>query len=466
MPATATFNSTNVRNSIALAWSRMHLGVASVLAPSKAVETAARLFATPPRHAHTAREQELLATGTRFDIAFWAPDQSGTSAASGVTPRTNSAASGVTPRANSAASGVTLAAWRFGAATRPAIVASHGWGGRGAQFRAFVPALLEAGYQVILFDHVGHGFSSGGESSLIHFMRGIDAVVSRVESQGANVVALIGHSLGAAAAGAWLNANKREMRTVLIAPPISIERYSGWFARKLGLPESVRSQMQQRFERRLGHRWDEFELPQSVRNVRAKALVVHDAGDREVTPASGLSLARAWPGARFLRTEGLGHRAILRDPQVATDVVDFIANRVVFSPPPTRGEASAYVEPAPSAEGDAMKKRMEEQSLRTLTLAVVGFVALLIAVPEWARAGVIVFGAIYAVLVYVLDPNVRNWIPDHRRNSGVRDDTRRRSGVRDDTRRRSGVRDDTRYRGDSALTSARAKSPAGRRAAT
>jgi pimeloyl-ACP methyl ester carboxylesterase len=335
MPATVALNSTNVRNSIALAWSRMHLGVASVLAPSRAVETAARLFATPPRHAHTAREQELLATGTAFEVsADWTPDQSRT------------AASGVT---NSNASGVTLKAWRFGATTRPAIVMSHGWGGRGAQFRAFVPALLDAGYQVIVFDHIGHGFSSGRESSLVHFMRGIDAVVRRVESQGAPVVALIGHSLGAAAAGAWLNANGREMRAVLVAPPTSIERYSGWFARKLGLPESVRREMQQRIERALGHRWEEFEPPQSVRNVRAKALVVHDAGDREVAPASGLALARAWPGAKFLRTEGLGHRAILRDPEVVADVLDFITDRVVFAPPPKRGEASAYFEPAPIA---------------------------------------------------------------------------------------------------------------------
>ena len=312
MPATVASNSTNVRNSIVLAWSRMHLGVASVFAPARAVETAARLFATPPRHAHTAREQELLAMGTRFDVDG-------------------------------------LAAWRFGAPTRPAIVVSHGWGGRGAQFRAFVPALLDAGYQVIVFDHTGHGFSTGRESSLVHFMRGIDAVVGRVESQGASVVALIGHSLGAAAAGAWLNANGREMRTVLVAPPTSVERYSGWFARKLGLPESLRRQMQQRIERALGHRWEEFELPQSVRNVRAKALVVHDAGDREVAPASGLALARAWPGARFLRTEGLGHRAILRDPQVVADALDFITDRVVFAPPPKRGEASAYFEPAPIA---------------------------------------------------------------------------------------------------------------------
>ena len=300
MPAAASINSTNVRNSLAFAWNRMHLSIASVLAPAKAVDAAARLFATPPRFAHTPREQELLATGYRFDVV--APD-------------------------------ARLAAWRFGNAGRPAIVVSHGWGGRGAQFRAFVPALLEAGYQVIVFDHAGHGLSEGDESSLIHFMRDVGAVVSRVEAHGAKVVAVIGHSLGAAAAAAWLNTSKRDMRTVLIAPPTSIQRYFGWFARRMGLPEALRAQLQQRFERRLGHRWDEFELPHSVSHVRAKALVVHDAGDREVTPASGLALARAWPDARFLRTEGLGHRAILRDPQVVQDTLDFIADRVVFLRP-------------------------------------------------------------------------------------------------------------------------------------
>jgi pimeloyl-ACP methyl ester carboxylesterase len=316
MPAAASTNSTNVRNSIALAWHRMHLGVASVLAPKRAVETAARLFATPPRFAHTPRERELLATGERFDVI--APD-------------------------------ARLAAWRFGNAHRPAIIASHGWGGRGAQFRAFVPAFLEAGYQVIVFDHAGHGLSDGDESSLVHFMRDVGAVVAQVESRGAKVVGMIGHSLGAASAGAWLNTSRRDMRVVLVAPPTSIQRWSGFFARRLGLPESVRAQMQQRFERRLGHRWDEFELPQSVNHVRAKALVVHDADDREVSPAAGLTLARAWPGARFVRTEGLGHRAILRDAQVVIDAVDFIADRVVFAPPPRKGEASAYFEPAPIA---------------------------------------------------------------------------------------------------------------------
>jgi pimeloyl-ACP methyl ester carboxylesterase len=308
MPATATMNSTNVRNAIAFGLKRLHLSVASVLAPERAIESASRLFATPPRFAHTARERELLETGRRFDVM--APDG-------------------------------RLAAWGFGNAARPAVIVSHGWGGRGAQFRAFVPSLLEAGYQVVVFDHIGHGLSEGSESSLVHFIRDIDAVVARVESQGAQAAAIMGHSLGAAAAGAWLNETRREMRAVLIAPPTSMQRYSGWFARKLGLPEALRREMQQRFERRLGTRWDEFELPQSVSGVRAKALIVHDAGDREVAPSSGLALARAWPDARLLRTEGLGHRAILRDPEVVQDAVDFITDRVVFARP--------LFEPAPIA---------------------------------------------------------------------------------------------------------------------
>lgn len=309
----AAINSTNVRRLVSIAWHRLDLAVSAALAPERAVATAARLFAAPPRYAHTPRELEFLATGTRFNVAR----------------------------------GEGVAAWRFGSAARPAILMSHGWGGRGAQLRAFVPALLDAGYQVVLFDHAGHGMSGGREATLVHFVKGIEALAAHVESGGATIAGIIGHSLGAAAAAAWLNQTRREVRAVLIAPPVSLARYASYFAGKLGIKESVRRAMQERFERELGFRWDDFELPQSVAGVRAAALVIHDAGDADVAIASGLALARAWPGARFVRTQGLGHRAILRDPAVVQDAVDFIAARVVFAPPPPRGETRALRAPAP-----------------------------------------------------------------------------------------------------------------------
>jgi hypothetical protein len=39
----------------------------------------------------------------------------------------------------------------------------------------------------------------------------------------------------------------------------------------------------------------------------------------------GEAVARAWPGAQFVRTTGLGHRRILRDPEVMARVTAFIA---------------------------------------------------------------------------------------------------------------------------------------------
>ena len=315
-----TSNSTNVRNRSALqgaaslAWHRLSLAVAAAVAPDRAVDTAVRLFSTPPRYGHTPGELEMLATGTRFDVRVGFAN---------------------------------IAAWRFGPAAAPAVVVSHGWGGRGAQLRSFVPPLVEAGYQVVLFDHPGHGLSGGQESTLVHFINALDAVVAAVEAQGAKLAGLIGHSLGAAAVAAWLNGTRRELRAVLVAPPTSVERYSGFFARRLGLREPLRRAMQERIERRYGRRWQEFELPGSVANVRAQALIVHDAGDTFVGIASGLALARAWRGARFVRTEGLGHRAVLRDAAVVRDAADFIANLVVFPPAPPRGESSAYAQPAP-----------------------------------------------------------------------------------------------------------------------
>lgn len=306
-------NSTNVRNVIDLAWHRLHLAVAASLAPPKAVDLAARLFATPPRHPHRPQEMDFLRDGGGFAV----------------------------PTAHG-----QVAAWRFGPADRPAVLLSHGWGGRGAQMRGFVKPLLEAGYQAVLFDHPGHGFSDGRRSSLVHFAQALEAVADATVLRGVRIEGVVGHSLGAAAAAAWLNDSRRELRAVLVAPPTSVERYAGAFARRLGLSEAVRRAMQEHFERTLGRAWREFELPQAVAHVRARALVVHDAGDREVPMASGLALARAWRGARFVATRGLGHRAILRDPEVTRDAADFIAARTVFPPPPAPGEPRAFRAPA------------------------------------------------------------------------------------------------------------------------
>jgi pimeloyl-ACP methyl ester carboxylesterase len=315
MPAIASpLNSTIVR-SMKMLSTRARFQVGAVVAPERALADAVRLFLTPPRRPMRERDESFLAGGR----GFTAP-----------------------------AAGVRLAAWRFGEQDRPAVILSHGWGGRGTQFHAFVPILVAAGFQAIVFDHAGHGLSEGRQTSLVDFARNLGAVADEVERRGGRIAGIIGHSLGAAAVARFLRTSGRTVKCVLVAPPASLVGYSSWFARKLGLGEPIRQRLQKAVENRYGVRWDELELPQAVASLAAPALVIHDEDDRDVRIAAGLAVARAWPGARFVRTKGLGHNALLRDPGVVRDAVDFLTGQVVFSRPAPTGESSAFAGPAPA----------------------------------------------------------------------------------------------------------------------
>jgi pimeloyl-ACP methyl ester carboxylesterase len=298
---------------------RAGVGLASIVAPRFVLKKASDLFLTPPRFAHSAPEQRLLDAGVQFNVD--------TSAGK-------------------------ISAWRFGDATNPAIIMSHGWGGRGAQFRAFIPKLVEAGYQPIIFDHIGHGMSEGRQAALVDFWRGVDAVWDHMSAEGVAVAGLIGHSLGSAGIASALRrplsgaAHSGNPRAVLIAPPASLIGYSRLFSRYLGIPERIRAAMQWRFEKRYGVDWQEFELPDSVANINAAALFIHDRDDRETRFEGGLALARTWPDARLLATEGLGHRRILRNGVVVQSAIDFITDSVRFSHPPESETGYAYNEPA------------------------------------------------------------------------------------------------------------------------
>ena len=54
------------------------------------------------------------------------------------------------------------------------------------------------------------------------------------------------------------------------------------------------------------------------------------------------------------------------------------------------------------------QKPVQEQTLRVIAIAAGGFAALLLVLPEWATAGVAIFGAMYAALVFAIDRNVRS----------------------------------------------------------
>ena len=188
---------------------------------------------------------------------------------------------------------------------------------------AFVTPLLEAGYRVTWFDQPGHGESGHGSVALPDFVRAVEAVVA---THGP-FSAAVGHSLGAAAIGVALRREVRLGRTVFVSPPSSIGEHARNFVRLLGITPAVGDAMRRRIEDRYGVRFADIDRIEELGRLQVPVLFVHDNDDKEVPFEHTLRLSKRMHDARMIRTYGLGHFRILRDPAVVAAVVDFVAGR-------------------------------------------------------------------------------------------------------------------------------------------
>ena len=269
----------------------VRFAASALLFPDLAGAWAERLFLTPPRPTGVARALDLI------DARF-APVMH---------------------------KGRSIATWEWGWKSRDAqaVLLTHGWGGDAAQLRGFVYPLLAAGFRVVAFDHPAHGLSEGRLTGLPDMAD----VLAEVAWHHGRPFGLVAHSIGAAAAAFAISRGLRFERAVLVSPPSDVIGYSRRFARWHWMPEPVRRSMQAAIEERYGVRWEELDAERLGPRLSGDALVIHDRADRMVSVRHGERFARAWPGARLLLTEGLGHARILRDGAITQAASDFIARR-------------------------------------------------------------------------------------------------------------------------------------------
>jgi pimeloyl-ACP methyl ester carboxylesterase len=268
--------------------------------PGLMSQVAAHLFVVPKRHPVPARERAVLADAEQFDLdtrvgrirAYrWLAD---------------------------------ILPW---GPARPVVMLMHGWEGRATQMGAFVPMLHAAGYDVIALDGPAHGGSDGARADGCLFSMAMRDVADHLAPHGLG--GLIAHSLGAGAAMLALADGLRAQRVVLLAPPSSARTITDDYCNVLTLTPSTRKRLWVRLREHFHpYVWDRVEFEARVRDLNAlPALVVHDVEDVEVPFARGQAIARAWPGAEFLITAGLGHRRILWHPSVLDAVASFMTHQ-------------------------------------------------------------------------------------------------------------------------------------------
>lgn len=202
----------------------------------------------------------------------------------------------------------------------PAILCLHGWEGRGTQFHAFIEPLTAAGFSILTFDQPGHGGSQGRRSGPLEWGQATRDLVAHVGP----IHGLVAHSLGAAGAAIAMDHGLQIPRAVFLAPPAKPDPYYDSVLSLLGFPASEHPAAFAAYARRTGLPPERIRLHSLASRLASPLLVIHDCGDREVPWSDGEAIASAWPSARLITTEGLGHRRILRDEAVIEATVAFL----------------------------------------------------------------------------------------------------------------------------------------------
>jgi pimeloyl-ACP methyl ester carboxylesterase len=205
----------------------------------------------------------------------------------------------------------------------PTVLLLHGWEGQAADLAAFAPPLQAAGFQVLAMDLPAHGGSEGRQTNIPHSARALRAVGDTLGP----LHAVIAHSVGSAVLAEALHDGLQAKRAVLIAAPAHYASYARQVGALAGLDAAGIERLLHLLRGPLGVDIQEVSLPRRAASLTQPALFIHSADDRIVAIADSEASAAAWPGARHLRLDGLGHRRILQEPAVVAEALHFISSR-------------------------------------------------------------------------------------------------------------------------------------------
>ena len=278
-------------NTLLVNATRFFFSVASRTFPFLAVRVAERLFTTPFQPKRQAIEKEILEEGEKFAIPF----------------RDN----------------LDLAGYRWGDGSSHTVLLVHGWRATASCFISFVDPLVSRGFQVVSYDVLAHGESPGNSVSLTEWA---DTVLAALEELGP-VHCIIGHSVGGGAVVIASSLGLNTDRIVLISPVSDIVKITERFADTLYIPkktiEGMRDYAWKKYHQsasKYGSNWDDVFRS----SFKVPTLILHDKDDKEISWENGKAIADLWPWAKFISTEGLGHRRILLNPDVVSTVANFV----------------------------------------------------------------------------------------------------------------------------------------------
>jgi pimeloyl-ACP methyl ester carboxylesterase len=180
-----------------------------------------------------------------------------------------------------------IVTWTWG--DGPRVLLAHGWEGSGRDMVPIATALVQRGRSVTVFDMPAHGRSSGRTTTLPEMADAIRAVARAMGTPDG----VVGHSLGAAAAVLALRDGLGATTAALLAPVAEPWMFLRRLADLLAFSEARYQGLVNQIQRRAGSAIHAIDGPTAARWLTARALILHDPGDRQVPFSHGEALANA-----------------------------------------------------------------------------------------------------------------------------------------------------------------------------
>lgn len=230
-----------------------------------------------------------------------------------------------------------IVVYEYGNSAKKAVLV-HGWCGRGTQLVKIADMLLEHGYSTVSFDAPAHGKAPGKRSNMTEF---IEALIHIDKVYGPFEIG-IGHSLGSMTLLNGINKGVNLHQLVIIGSGDIVSDIMMDFTGKLGLSKHTSEHMKRDFDILLGSDVDTLSASYNGKTILIPTLIVHDKGDMDVPVSAARNIHSNIKNSKLIITNGLGHRKILGDEQVLTEIFTFIQDKSTFNPPKENPKITGY----------------------------------------------------------------------------------------------------------------------------
>lgn len=236
-----------------------------------------------------------------------------------------------------------------GTGAEACVVVAHGWGSRALRMQMWLAPLRSLGYAVLFYDARGHGESDPTPHvSLRHFAEDVRAAVAFARQRFSRV-AVLGHSLGAAATlVAMADGLDLEAAVCLAAPAHPLQATVDLLAGQ-GLPVGfITRRVSPHAQALAGRTFDSMAPERRVAGVRAPVLLLHGSDDAVVPAAHFHRIGRAaGPNVEAHLIAGADHATIKSDPRVRDMVSRFLRQTL---PPAGASPAASATVATPGAD--------------------------------------------------------------------------------------------------------------------